>query len=81
MYVANYHGPDDGTNSTGAGASVFKLGADCKLSLTDFVGASGEAALQYKAGILLGIELSFTAMPVLLYFVCFVLSCFFRPER
>lgn len=43
LVAANYHGPDDGTDSTGAGVSSTKVTADCSLAAGSFTGTAGHS--------------------------------------
>jgi 6-phosphogluconolactonase len=43
LVVANYHGPDDGTNSTGASVQTFSISTDCHLTAVDLKPHSGSS--------------------------------------
>lgn len=45
LLVANYHGPDDGVDSTGASVASFRIGADCTLTLVSSVPHSGSSVV------------------------------------
>jgi len=45
LVVANYRGPDDGCNSTGAGVASFAIGDDCSLAFSDSKPHSGSSTI------------------------------------
>jgi 6-phosphogluconolactonase len=50
LIVANYHGPDDGNNSKGAGVQTFTIGDDCHLKEADLVPHSGNSTNKKRQG-------------------------------
>eukprot|EP00040_Diaphanoeca_grandis_P006138 m.36115 g.36115 ORF g.36115 m.36115 type:complete len:400 (-) comp17262_c0_seq1:602-1801(-) len=43
LLVANYHGPDDGKDATGASAATLKIGMDCVLTKGDAIAVTGHS--------------------------------------
>jgi len=50
LLVANYKGPDDGTNSTGASAASFRIQQDCSLTFVDNIPHSGHSVNAKRQG-------------------------------
>jgi 6-phosphogluconolactonase (cycloisomerase 2 family) len=50
LIVANYHGPDDQTNSTGAGVQTFSISEDCKIKMADLKPHHGSSVDKARQG-------------------------------
>lgn len=50
LLAANYKGPDDGTDSTGAGVASFTVGEDCSLTFADSVPHQGQSVDPSRQG-------------------------------
>lgn len=50
LVVANYHGPDDGTDSTGASVQTFTIAEDCSLAKADLKPHNGSSVNKARQG-------------------------------